>query len=111
MTKVFIAGFQHETNTFAPSLADWEAFNRGDAFPAYIRGEAMQTQFTGVNIPVGGFIDAAKRHGWKLWPSVWAGASPSSFVTREAFERIASDRKSTRLNSSHTDISRMPSSA
>ncbi len=91
MTCVFIAGFQHETNTFAPSLADWETFNRGDAFPAYIRGEAMQTQFTGVNIPVGGFIDAAKRHGWQLWPSVWAGASPSSFVTRDAFERIATD--------------------
>ena len=91
MTKVFIAGFQHETNTFAPSLADWEAFNRGDAFPAYIRGEAMQTQFTGVNIPVGGFIDVAKRWGWSLWPSVWAGASPSSFVTRDAFERIATD--------------------
>ena len=91
MTCVFIAGFQHETNTFAPSLADWEAFNRGDAFPAYIRGEAMQTQFTGVNIPAGGFIDAAKRHGWQLWPSVWAGASPSSFVTRDAFERIATD--------------------
>ena len=91
MTCVFIAWFQHETNTFAPSLADWEAFNRGDAFPAYIRGEAMQTQFTGVNIPVGGFIDAAKRHGWQLWPSVWAGASPSSYVTRDAFERIATD--------------------
>ena len=91
MTCVFIAGFQHETNTFAPSLADWEAFNRGDAFPAYIRGQAMQTQFTGVNIPVGGFIDAAKRHGWQLWPSVWAGASPSSYVTQDAFERIAAD--------------------
>ena len=91
MTCVFIAGFQHETNTFAPSLADWEAFNRGDAFPAYIRGQAMQTQFTGVNIPVGGFIDAAKRHGWQLWPSVWAGASPSSYVTHDAFERIATD--------------------
>jgi microcystin degradation protein MlrC len=91
MTKVFIAGFQHETNTFAPSLADWAAFNRGDAFPAYVRGQAMQAQFTGVNIPIGGFIDAAKRHGWQLWPSVWAGASPSSYVTREAFERIAGD--------------------
>ena len=91
MTCVFIAGFQHETNTFAPSLADWAAFNRGDAFPAYIRGDAMQTQFTGVNIPVGGFIDAAKRHGWQLWPSVWAGASPSSYVTRDAFEHIATD--------------------
>ena len=29
----------------------------------------------------------------------------------ENYERIWGDRKSTRLNSSHTDISRMPSSA
>ena len=31
--------------------------------------------------------------------------------TQTAIERILGDRKSTRLNSSHTDISRMPSSA
>ncbi|MGA1519795.1 MAG: M81 family metallopeptidase, partial [Burkholderiaceae bacterium] len=24
--RVLVAGFQHETNTFAPSLADWDAF-------------------------------------------------------------------------------------
>ena len=89
MTRILIAGYQHETNTFAPSLADWTAFNRGDAFPAYIRGAAMQQSLTGINIPVGGFIDAAKHRGWTLLPSVWAGAIPSSFVTRDAFERIA----------------------
>jgi microcystin degradation protein MlrC len=38
---------------------------------------------------VGGFIDAAKSHGWTLLPSCWAGAIPSSYVTRDAFERIA----------------------
>ena len=50
----------------------------------------MQDQLSGINIPVGGFIDAAKRHGWQLVPSCWAGAIPSSYVTRDAFERIAS---------------------
>ncbi len=89
MTRVLIAGYQHETNTFAPSLADWAAFNRGDSFPAFIRGAAMQQSLTGINIPVGGFIDAAKRQGWTLLPSCWAGAIPSSFVTREAFDNIA----------------------
>jgi microcystin degradation protein MlrC len=44
---------------------------------------------TGINIPVGGFIDAAKHHGWTLVPSCWAGAIPSSYVTEDAFERIA----------------------
>ena len=89
VTRVLIAGYQHETNTFAPSLADWAAFNRGDSFPAFVRGAAMQDQLTGINIPVGGFIDAAKARGWTLIPSVWAGAIPSSFVTQDAFERIA----------------------
>ena len=90
MTRILIAGYQHETNTFAPSLADWAAFNRGDSFPAFVQGQAMVDKLTGINIPVGGFIDAAKRQGWTLLPS---------------------DRKSTRLNSSHERLSRMPSSA
>lgn len=89
MPRILIAGYQHETNTFAPSLADWAAFNRGDSFPAYIRGAAMQDSLGGINIPVGGFIDAARSRGWQLLPSVWAGAIPSSFVTQDAFERIA----------------------
>ena len=82
--RILIAGYQHETNTFAPSKADWAAFCRGDSFPAYNRGQAMQDQLTGVNIPIGGFIDEARARGWQLIPSVWAGAIPSAHVTREA---------------------------
>lgn len=89
MTRILIAGYQHETNTFAPSLADWAAFERGDSFPAYVHGAPMVEQLAGVNIPVGGFIQSARQRGWTLLPSGWAGAIPSSFVTREAFERIA----------------------
>lgn len=89
MPRILIAGYQHETNTFAPSLADWAAFTRGDSFPPYMRGPEMQAALTGINIPVAGFIDAAKAHGWTLLPSAWAGAIPSSYVTRDAFERIA----------------------
>ncbi|MCC7286702.1 MAG: M81 family metallopeptidase [Burkholderiaceae bacterium] len=89
MTRVLIAGYQHETNTFAPSLADWAAFTRGDSFPAYVRGPEMIERLAGINLPVAGFIAAARRRGWTLAPSAWAGAIPSSYVTREAFERIA----------------------
>jgi microcystin degradation protein MlrC len=89
LTRLLIAGYQHETNTFAPSLADWAAFTRGDSFPAFVRGQAMVDQLRGINIPVAGVIDAARTHGWKLLPSCWAGAIPSSYVTRDAFERIA----------------------
>lgn len=89
--RIFIAGYQHETNTFAPTLADWAAFNAGHTFPAYRRGQALIDGFAGKNIPVSGFIAAAEENGWQLVPSVWAGATPSSYVTVEAFERIAGD--------------------
>jgi len=95
MPRILIAGYQHETNTFAPSLADWAAFTRGDSFPAFVRGAAMVEQLSGINIPVAGFIEAARRGGgsggaaWTLVPSGWAGAIPSSYVTKDAFERIA----------------------
>jgi len=84
-----MAGDQHETNTCAPSPADWAAFNTGEAFPAFVRGQAMVDLLTGVNIPVGGFMDEARRLQWNLVPSAWAGASPSSYVTKDAFERIS----------------------
>ena len=88
-TRILIAGYQHETNTFAPSLADWAAFQTGESFPAYMRGQPMVDQLADANIPVGGFIQAARRNGWTLLPSAWAGATPSSYVTEDAFERIA----------------------
>jgi len=88
--KILVAGYQHETNTFAPTKADWAAFNRGDSFPAFVHGKAMLDQLTGVNIPIGGFIDAARTKGWQLVPSSWCGAIPSSYVTEDAFERMAS---------------------
>ena len=89
--RTFIAGYQHETNTFAPTLADWEAFNAGHTFPAYRRGQMLIDTFKDINIPVGGFIQAALANGWELVPSVWAGATPSSYVTTEAFEKICGD--------------------
>ena len=77
MPRILIAGYQHETNTFAPSLADWAAFQTGEAFPAYVRGSAMTEQLADANIPVGGFIQAARRNGWTLLPSAWAVKSIS----------------------------------
>jgi microcystin degradation protein MlrC len=87
--RIFVAGFQHETNTFAPTPADWAAFESGSAFPAFSRGDAMLERLGGTSLPMGGFIRKARRLGWTLLPSAWAGASPSAHVTRDAFERIS----------------------
>src|SRR5437899_8653407 len=61
--KIFVAGFQHETNTFAPSPADWAAFNAGSAFPAFTRGPTMLDALGGTSLPMGGFIREALRRG------------------------------------------------
>ncbi|MHA7683929.1 M81 family metallopeptidase [Cupriavidus sp. PET2-C1] len=89
-TRILIAGFQHETNTFAPSKASYTNFERGEGFPAMARGEHVLA-LRDVNIPAGGFIAAAERRGWGLLPVIWAGASPSAHVTENAFERIAGE--------------------
>ena len=91
MTRIFVAGFHHETNTFAPSPADWAAFNAGGGYPGYSRGAAMLEQMSGGSLAIGGFAQAARELGWTLVPSVWAGAMPSNRVTADAFERIAGE--------------------
>ena len=45
MAHIAVRGFQHETNTFAPSKADFEAFARGDKWPALTRGDALIDAF------------------------------------------------------------------
>ncbi len=89
--KVFVAGFQHETNTFAPSFADWAAFESSSGYVPYARGEAMLRQMAPTCLPIAGFLRAARERGWRIVPSVWAGAMPSNRVTRDAFERIAGE--------------------
>ncbi|MBS0244356.1 MAG: M81 family metallopeptidase, partial [Proteobacteria bacterium] len=39
--RIAVAGFQHETNTFAPVKADFEAFAMAKSFPPLCRGADM----------------------------------------------------------------------
>jgi microcystin degradation protein MlrC len=86
--RVLIAGFQHETNTFAPSKTGYDDFVRGGAFPAMARGEDLLAM-RDINIPMGGFIGAMADA--ELIPVLWAGATPAAHVTGDAFERIAGE--------------------
>ncbi len=88
---ILIAGFQHETNTFADSVADWQAFNQGATFLAAARGDDLRTKLRGVNLPAAGFLDAAESAGHVCTLGFWAGATPSGYVCREAFERICQE--------------------
>jgi len=88
--KILIAGFQHETNTFAPTKASWHSFVQGEGFPPLARGLDVLS-LRDVNVPAGGFIQAAEAAGHSLVPVIWAGASASAHVTEDAYERIAGE--------------------
>jgi microcystin degradation protein MlrC len=89
--RVAAAGFLHETNTFAPALADMDAFRNGGGYGPMTRGPAMIPAFAGVNLGMSGALSVAQERGWDVVPVLWAGAIPSAHVTREAFEQIAAE--------------------
>ncbi|MCZ6488435.1 MAG: M81 family metallopeptidase [Gammaproteobacteria bacterium] len=87
--NIAIGGFQHETNTFAPHKASFEEFVKADGWPGLTQGDMLYPVMAGRNLPLSGFIDAARQSGHRLYPMLWCAAGPSSYVTNEAFERVA----------------------
>jgi microcystin degradation protein MlrC len=86
--RIAIGGFQHETNTFAPSQATFDDFLRGRGWPPLARGGEIFDASAGLNVPIAGFSERMRKAGHQLVPTAWAGTSPSAHVTRDAFERI-----------------------
>ncbi|MGF6724529.1 microcystin degradation protein MlrC [Paraburkholderia sp. GAS41] len=88
MARIGIAGFLHETNTFAASRARFATFVEADAWPGLLVGEEMFRAVSGVNLAIDGFIQAAQSTH-QLVPLLWASANPGGPVTEDAFEAIA----------------------
>jgi microcystin degradation protein MlrC len=91
MARIAIGGFQHETNTFAPSKADYAAFEAGGGWPGVQYGEPLFAAVGGANIPAAGAIQALRALGHGLVGTAWGAASPSAHVTAGAFERITGE--------------------
>lgn len=91
MSRILIAGFQHETNTFSPVKAIYEYFERAEGWPGLTRGADMFEVLPPMNISSGGFIKEAQRLGHTLVPVLWCAAVPSAHVTEDAYERITAD--------------------
>jgi len=95
MTRIAIAGFQHETNTFGATKAGFAEFVEADAWPGLLQGEAVIAGTAEHNLPMAGFIEAAHIEAAHTDPSIelvpllWCAAEPSSYVTDDAFDRIA----------------------
>ena len=88
MTRIAVGGFLHETNTFAPTKATYGAFVHGGGWPRMVLGADIPKLMRKVNVGLAGFIDAAEAEGFELVPTIFAAATPSAHVTRDAYERI-----------------------
>lgn len=89
MARIVYGGFLHETNTFAPDLADWAAFEAGGGWPGMVSGKAVWPTLEGSNISAAGFVASALADGHELIPTTWTAASPSAHVEKQCYERIA----------------------
>ncbi len=85
--RIAVAGFQHETNTFAPIPTPFETFKEGGAWPAMKFGPEVIDTLSGLNLPMGGFLDEAE--DFDIVPILWTFAEPGGYVTDDAFDRIA----------------------
>lgn len=83
-TRIALAGFSHETNTFAPWKTDLRDFEANGWF----RGDELCSQ-AGTNTVIGGAIDAiAGDPTLELIPQTATSAIPGGLVTAEAAEQI-----------------------
>ncbi|SDE67446.1 Microcystin degradation protein MlrC, contains DUF1485 domain [Kordiimonas lacus] len=86
-----MAGFLHETNSFAHGLTGLRAFQAADAWPGMLRGDEVLTGFGPANIAIAGFLETAKNKGWQMAPLLWCSAGPSGVVERGTFETVVAD--------------------
>ena len=86
--RVALAGFLHETNTFAPTRALMSDFVQGGGYMPLSHGSAMIAHSRGINLGISGALTFGESVGWDLVPILWAGAIPSAHVCKDAYESI-----------------------
>ncbi|RMC35305.1 M81 family metallopeptidase [Paracoccus alkanivorans] len=89
--RIAVAGFVHESNSFAPSPADIDAFRHGGGYLPLSRGAEILQRARNVNLPVAGAISFGEAAGWQLLPLLWAGAVPSAPVTLQCYTTITDE--------------------
>jgi microcystin degradation protein MlrC len=87
--RIAVGGFLHETNTFQQQKTTYADFaEAGDRAPL-TRGRQVLERFGGVNTSIAGALEVLRPTGASLLPLPWTSATPSGYVTEDAFERIA----------------------
>ena len=89
--RVALAGFLHETNTFAPTKAGMSDFVQGGGYMPLARGPQLIDQSKEINLGIGGAVAYGESAGWEMVPILWAGAIPSAHVSKDAYESITNE--------------------
>ncbi|WP_374832509.1 M81 family metallopeptidase [Paenochrobactrum pullorum] len=89
--RVAVAGFLHETNTFAANPANMAAFEQGGGYIPLSRGKDILKNAVDINLGIAGALKYAKEASWDVVPILWAGAIPSAPVTKDAYETIVTE--------------------
>ncbi|WP_149537595.1 M81 family metallopeptidase [Siccirubricoccus phaeus] len=87
--RIAIAGFQHESHSFAPVPTGWREFLKPGGFPGLQRAATLVETVRPTSVPTAGAIEVLEAAGAELVPLTWCFANPAGPVTAEAFERIA----------------------
>ena len=82
---VLTAEFAHETNTFSIIPTGYEHFM---ARSRCLEGDAAIVARGHANTELGGFLEAARSHDWRVIHVLSASANPGGPVTADAFERL-----------------------
>ena len=80
--RVLVAGFSHETNTYADEPTTREDFQERSEYV----GQEIIDERAGTNTVIGGAIEVAENEGIDLVPVVSASATPGGLVSRETYE-------------------------
>ncbi|MES2712532.1 MAG: M81 family metallopeptidase [Pseudomonadota bacterium] len=87
--RIAIAGFQHESHSFAPMPTGWAQFVKPGGFPPLQRAATLLETMRPTSVPIAGAIATLEAAGVTIAPLAWSFANPAGPVTPEAFERIA----------------------
>ena len=82
--RIAIAGFAHESNTFAAKPTTLQDFS-------IWRGQEMIDHYAPTFHEIAGFIAGSDEYDYDLVPTMGANATPSGAVTREAYETITGE--------------------
>lgn len=84
MIRIVTGTISHETHVLSNISTGLDEFRNR----RLIYGNELFREFTDTATAAGGIIEGCKRQGFELVPTVFASATPSGIVTKEAFDTI-----------------------